>query len=133
MHAYKVLVGTFSLLKWSSSKLANVSTAIVSIAAVYWTDNIISENGGIYTRWIPDLDDGSISSTLRTSIKEVYDDAAWAYIVTWDKMRPNIANPYPTEVRTFSAILLYMLIKKFFLTNSLEDRYIYQKCLMTKT
>ena len=91
-------VWTYSLLKWSFGELDKVDEKVVSVAAVYWTDNIISEDGGIYTRWIPDLDDGSISSTLRTSIREIYEDAAWAYIVTWDKMRPNIANPYPTEV-----------------------------------
>ena len=60
----------------------------MSIAAIYWSESQVSSDGGIYTRWIPDLDDESIDDELKSSIRLVYEDAAWAYIVTWDKMKP---------------------------------------------
>ena len=69
----------------------------MSIAAVYWSENNVLADAGVYTRWIPDLNDGSIGEELKDLIKKVYEDAAWAYIVTWDKMRP-YGSPFFDEV-----------------------------------
>ena len=85
---------------WSWNQLWRVDTSIVSVAAVYWADHAISETGGIYTRWVPDLESSRVREELRTAIRQIYVDAAWAYIVTWDKMKPSGFQSYADEVNS---------------------------------
>ena len=87
----------FSLSAWTQTELPFIDRRIISIAAVYWSENNVLADAGVYTRWIPDLDDASVGDELKASIRLVYEDAAWAYIVTWDKMRP-YGSPFFDEV-----------------------------------
>ena len=94
LNYYRYFLVFLSLSEWSESQLSTIDNKIVSVAVVYWSNNIVSNGGRIYTRWIADLE----NSEMKGLIQEMYMDAAWAYIVTWDKMKPNTGETYPTEV-----------------------------------
>ena len=82
----------------------------MSVAAPYWSDSRISSTGGIYIKFISNINDGSISSNLRAAIRDICPEAEWAYIVTWHKMRPNRFFRASSEVKVFSASKLALAI-----------------------
>lgn len=94
-----------SLLEFSTT-LKDVDSRIVNLAAVYWSDNLI-DDGGMYTRWIPDLTADGVSAEMRDAISQVYADASWAYIVTWHLMRPNGGTTYANDVSCATIRILY--------------------------
>ncbi|XP_067950366.1 uncharacterized protein [Watersipora subatra] len=89
---------------WSSDKLNTIDSKIVKVAAVYWADNVISSNGGLYTTWIPNL--AANDTATSALVLSVYPTSAWAYVVTWKNMKPNIDNVYETELNSYQAIVV---------------------------
>ena len=67
---------------------------VVAVAAVYWADNKIPGDGGVYVQFIENVTGSAVKTEATTAIS----DAEWAYIVTWDKMVPNTDQAAATEV-----------------------------------
>ena len=79
----------------SAEALNALDAEVVAVAAVYWADNMIPGDGGVYVQFIENVTGSAVETEATTAIS----DAEWAYIVTWDKMVPNTDQAAATEVR----------------------------------
>lgn len=91
---------------WSQGALDNIDEKIAGIAAVYWTDNKITSEGGIYVKFVSQPEE---NSTLGRWCEHLLSDTpAFAYVVTWDKMQPRVSNPYPTDVSCANVTFVFV-------------------------
>lgn len=93
---------------WSVSKFNDADPNIVNVAAIYWAASVVSANGKIYSKMIPDIEAVGVDSDLKTAAQALLADAVWAYVVVWDKMAPT-GNVAATEVSWWFELLVAFL------------------------
>lgn len=87
-YSFELQLKICSLTAWSKSRLQSIDNRIVKVASVYWSNSLIAIGGGVYAKWIENLD----MSNEKEKYTAILENASWAYIVTWDSMTPN-TNP----------------------------------------